>query len=133
VFRALGRADHNLEEGLTAPVAARIMAALNGVRARPSSVGLLPDVDTSTDDGKAMTLAPHRTRRSGETRRSVRPLVVGQCGLSTPGGRPRFDPLVIPAAAGPGCRHGVWGKNDDESIGTDQHWAQLAMLFFEQI
>ncbi|WP_460710773.1 alpha/beta hydrolase family protein [Nocardioides dilutus] len=133
VFRALGRADHNLEEGLTAAVAARVMAALNGVRARPSSVALLPDIDPASDDGKAMTMAVHRTRRSGERLRAVRPLVIGQCGLSTRQGLPRFDPKVVPGKAGRGCDHGVWGKNDDASIGTDQHWPQLAIQFFEQL
>lgn len=133
VFRSVGRADHNLEEGLTAAVAARVMAALNGVRARASSVALLPDADPSTDDGKAMTMAVHRTRRPGEPRRAVRPLVIGQCGLSNQQGLPRFDPRVVPAQPGRGCDHGVWGKNDDPSIGTDQQWPLLAIQFFEQL
>ena len=130
VFRSLGRADHNVTEGQTAAVAAKTMARLNGVGNAGAQVEILPDVDLSTNDGKVITLASHQAPRGHETPSTARVLLVGECGLENGRGGPAFNPRKIPRVEGPGCAHGIWGKNDDETIGTDQPWPQLAVQFF---
>jgi hypothetical protein len=132
VFRSFGLADDNLTEGQTAAVAARTMARLNGVRNAARNVTLLPDVDPATDDGKAITLAPRLTPRAGESAGTAAPLVIAECGLSDGDGRPAFKPRKVPRVDRAGCAHGVWGLDDDEAVGTDQHGPRLAVEFFAQ-
>ena len=131
MFRAIGLADHNLTEGLTATVAAAAMAQLNGVENRASSVKVLTDIDRSTDDGKAMTMAKYRRPAPGERRRTRASLEIGQCGLSSGRGQPAFDPHVVPGVDGLGCTHGVWGS--DDNVGNDQNWPTLAVRFFSRL
>lgn len=131
IFRAIGLADHNLTEGLTATVAAAAMAQLNGVENRASSVKILKDIDRSTDDGKAMTMTKYRRPAQGERRRTRASLEIGQCGLSSGRRQPAFDPRVVPAVDGFGCAHGVWGS--DDNVGNDQDWPTLAVRFFSRL
>lgn len=131
IFRAIGLADHNLTEGLTATVAAAAMAQLNGVENRVSSLKTLKDIDRSTDDGKAMTIAKYRRPAEGERRRTRASLEIGQCGLSSGRGQPAFDPHVVPGVDGVGCAHGIWGN--DDNVGNDQDWPTLAVRFFSRL
>lgn len=132
VFRSLGLSDHNVTEGQTAAAAAKIIARLNGVENAAGKVLVLPDVDPATQDGKVITMASRQTPRGGETRNTAKVLVIGECGLGNRRGRPAFNPRKVPQVDGPGCEHGIWGKNDDPAIGTDQHWPQLAIQFFSR-
>lgn len=130
VFRSLGLADHNVTEGQTATEAAQNMARLNGVGNTAGKITVLPDVNPATDDGKVITLAPRRTPRAGETRATAKALVIGECGLQNKRGGPAFNPRKVPSVDGRGCTHGIWGNNDNEDVGTDQHWPRLAIEFF---